>query len=105
MGFRAYAQRPLAYHLATPISASEMRRRGWVAAARCLACHLDLRIDLDLMVRLNGPDLSLFGRTCRCRRLACLGRMIFMGTPPGQQIGLFWPLEKPSGSAARAFLE
>lgn len=66
--------------------------------ARCQACQLDLRIDVDLMVRLNGPDLVLFGRTCRCRRMGCAGRMFFMGKPPGQQIGLFWRLRKPDGS-------
>ncbi|MNJ26332.1 hypothetical protein D3C77_208060 [compost metagenome] len=104
MGFRAYEQRPLAYHLATPVPASEMRRRGWVVMARCQACQLDLRIDLDLMVRLNGPDLILFGRTCRCRRLGCSGRMVFMGTPPGQQIGLFWRLQKPAETSAREAL-
>ena len=59
MGFRNYEHRPIAYHLATPVSASEMRRRGWVVMARCQACQLDLRIDLDLMVRLNGPDLPV----------------------------------------------
>ncbi len=104
MGFRAYEHRPLAYHLATPVSASEMRRRGWVVMARCQACQLDLRIDLNLMVRLNGPDLILFGRTCRCRRLGCSGRMVFMGTPPGQQIGLFWRLQKPAEISAKEAL-
>jgi len=53
MGFRAYEHRPLAYHLATPVSASEMRR-GWVAMARCQACQLDLRIDLDLPLSASG---------------------------------------------------
>ncbi len=92
MGFRKHENRPLSYHLATPVSVSEMRQRGWVVMARCQACQLDLRIDLDLVVRLNGPDLVLFGKSCRCRRMGCSGRMIFMGTPPGQQIGLFWTL-------------
>lgn len=34
MGFRKYENRPLSYHLATPLSIGEMRRRGWVAIAR-----------------------------------------------------------------------
>jgi hypothetical protein len=92
MGSRKYENRPLAYHLATPVAIGEMRRRGWVVMARCRTCHLDLRVDLDVMIRLNGHDMQLFGKTCRCRRLGCGGRMIFMGTPPGQQLGLFWPL-------------
>lgn len=71
---------------------------------RCQACQLDLRIDMDLMVRLNGPDLVLFGRTCRCRRMGCSGRMFFMGTPPGQQVGLFWRLAKPDGISSREAL-
>ncbi|MNJ26784.1 hypothetical protein D3C77_212740 [compost metagenome] len=94
MGFLKYENRPLSHHLTTPVSIAEMRRRRWVILARCRDCHLDLRIDLDLMVRLNGPNLVLFGKTCRCRRMGCAGRMIFMGTPPGQQVGLFWPLRQ-----------
>lgn len=35
MGFRKYENRPLSYHLATPLSIGEMRRRGWVVMARC----------------------------------------------------------------------
>ncbi len=92
MGYRKRARRGLAYHLATPATISVMLRDGWVVMARCPACQLDLRIDLELMARLNGADLVLFGRTCRCRRMGCSGRMFFMGTPPGEQHGLFWPL-------------
>ena len=92
MGYRNPERRDLAHHLATPATISDMARIGWVVMARCQACQLDLRIDLELMVRLNGADLVLFGRTCRCRRMGCSGRMLFMGTPPGEQHGLFWPL-------------
>lgn len=101
MGFRKYENRPLSYHLATPLSIGEMRRRGWVVMARCRTCELDIRIDLDLMIRLNGHDLMIFGKTCRCRRLGCGGRMMFMGTPPSAQHGVFYPLKAPAplGSA------
>lgn len=99
MGYKKPTMRGLAHHLSTPTTISQMRRDHWVVMARCTTCQLDLRLDLGILIRLNGPDLTLFGRDCRCRRMACPGRMIFMATPPGEPAGMFWVLRavpKPS---------
>lgn len=97
MGYKRPDRRPLHHHLSTPSSIGQMRRDGWVVIARCRACDLDLRIDLSLMIRLNGGDLVLFGKSCRCRRLNCEGRMVFLATPPGEQLGVFYPLRRIEG--------
>jgi len=96
MSFKKPSARPLQHHLSSYfITVSAMRRDGWVVMARCRACHLDAWVCLSTVIRLNGPDVQLFGRTTRCRRYGCQGRMIFMATPPGAQHGQFWPLLRP----------
>lgn len=79
-----------------------MRRDGWVIKAHCTSCYLDCWVDLDVLIRLNGPETKLFGQSARCRRYGCPGRMVFLATPPGELHGAFWELEGPPGTATTA---
>ena len=96
MGYRKPAQRGLGHHLRSyHITASAMQRDGWVIKTHCTTCYLDCWVDLATVIRLNGPDTKLFGRTTRCRRYSCPGRMVFLATPPGETHDAFWVLEGP----------
>lgn len=92
MSFKRPERRSLHHHLTTPSSIGQMRRNGWRVQARCVRCHLDLRVDLSVMTELRGFDFVLFGKTSRCRRMHCEGRMIFMGAPPGGDRNVFYHL-------------
>ena len=87
--------RSLGEHLSTApyTTIRQMRRDGWVISTRCPRCHLDCWVNLDVLIKLNGPELKLWNRTARCRRYSCSGRMIFLATPPGQMLGAFWALQ------------
>lgn len=103
MGYKKPSQRGLSHHLQNyHITVSAMRRDGWVVKAHCTACYLDCWVDLTTIIRLSGPETRLFGRTTRCRRYACPGRMVFLATPPGELHGAFWELEGPPNAAAGA---
>lgn len=53
----------------------DMARRGWTLSARCRTCRLAMAVDLDLVIRARGGGWSPWGRTAKCRRLHCGGRM------------------------------
>lgn len=56
--------------------------QGWPVAAHCLSCGLAMEVDLNGLVRKLGPNVVLWGRTARCRRRHCVGRMYFSCRPP-----------------------
>jgi hypothetical protein len=45
--------------------------------ARCDACGVRLRVDLDGLLRSRGPAYSLWNRTPRCKVIGCPGRVTF----------------------------
>lgn len=94
MGYKKPERRGLHHHLevAPFMRVGQMRRDGWTIKARCPVCHLDCWVSLQTLIRLNGHDLKLWNRTAQCRRYGCRGPMIFMATPPGEELGAFWPL-------------
>lgn len=53
----------------------DMARRGWSLTAHCRSCRLAMAVDLDVVMKAKGRDWSPWGRTARCRRLHCTGRM------------------------------
>lgn len=53
----------------------DMARREWSLTARCNTCDLRMAVDIKVVVRRTGPAWSPWGRTARCRRLRCCGRM------------------------------
>lgn len=91
MGYKKPERRALSELLHPGNTAGQMRRDGWRVRARCLHCQLELLVDLDSVIKLNGYGVKLWGRSPRCRRVGCEGRMIFLGSPPGWH-GAFWPL-------------
>ena len=105
MGFKKPEVRGLAHHLSSAphMTVSQMRRDGWRVCARCPRCHLDCWVDLSIIIRLAGQDVKLWNARTRCRRYACTGKMIFLSTPLGEALGVFWPLaddRRPSGDGA-----
>ena len=42
-----------------------------------------MRVNLAVLIRVSGPDLSLWNRKARCRRVGCLGHVEFQGKAPG----------------------
>lgn len=60
----------------------DLIKQGWPVVARCHRCGLEMDVRLDLLARRVGPDVSLWGRTARCRRRHCQGRMLFWTYPP-----------------------
>lgn len=63
-------------------TAADLAARGWPVHARCLTCQLEMDVDLARVIAERGPALVLWGRTSRCRRRRCQGRMAFYVTPP-----------------------
>ncbi len=45
--------------------------------ARCGACGVRLKVDLDGLLRARGPDGSLWNKTPRCKVIGCAGRAAF----------------------------
>ena len=99
MGFKKPEVRGLAHHLASAphMTAAAMRRDGWRICARCPICHLDCWVDLSILIRLSGGEVTLWNRRTRCRRYGCAGKMIFLCTPPGEALGAFWALSDDAG--------
>ena len=60
-----------------------MRDEHWDVLAKCDACGLVMRVDLKLIMRVRGPDVSLWNRRSRCRRVGCSGWMDFQARAPG----------------------
>lgn len=60
----------------------DMAQRGWTLSARCTACNLRMAVDIDVVAAAKGRAWSPWGRTARCRRLFCHGRMRLRGYSP-----------------------
>ena len=77
----------------------EMRANGWRLTSRCRMCQLEMAVDLDLLIRIKGPDLSLWNRSPACRRLYCRGVVDFWAVahPRGRAFILAadWPPGRP----------
>lgn len=66
-------------------TAADMWSAGWKVRARCEACANEQVVDLEHVVRLGGPGVTLWDKTGRCKRIVggaqCPGRVFFMGKP------------------------
>lgn len=63
-----------------------MQRDGWDVISRCQQCGLIMRVNLALIIRVRGPEVSLWNRKERCRRLGCTGWVEFQARAPGMSI-------------------
>jgi hypothetical protein len=61
----------------------KMRRDRWDVISSCGKCGLIMRVDLSLVIQVSGPNVSLWNRKARCRRLGCSGWVEFQGRAPG----------------------
>ena len=68
------------------LSVGAMRESNVRVRARCRACKIMLRVDLDALCTLLGRSYCLIGAVSRCRVVGCESQVIFMtslgpGTP------------------------
>jgi hypothetical protein len=61
----------------------DMARSGWEVISRCEQCGLMMLVDLKLIAWVRGPNVSLWNRKARCRRLLCNGVVTFHAKVPG----------------------
>ena len=82
MGARHPDRIPIKEWHAAGRTVAQMRERRWDVLSKCLACGLMMQVDLGLVIRVAGPDVSLWDRRQRCRCLGCEGDTVFLGRPP-----------------------
>ena len=60
----------------------DMWRRGWSLSAHCQSCRLAMVADAETIMAAKGKNWSPWGKTARCRRMHCGGRMRLRGYSP-----------------------
>lgn len=60
----------------------QMEAAGWSVVSVCESCGLSMDVHLHDMIRLKGPQVSLWNRRAPCRRRGCRGFVRFQGRPP-----------------------
>ena len=60
----------------------DMARREWKLTAPCGRCGLAMVANVDTIARAKGRDWSPWGKSAKCRRLHCGGRMTLRGYSP-----------------------
>jgi len=83
MGSRNADRIPLSDRYLLGRNVVDMYERRWEVISHCLACGLNMAVDLRLVARVSGPATSLWNRTARCRRIGCAGRVEFQAKAPG----------------------
>ena len=83
MGSRNLDRIPLRSRRAKVETVRQMREEGWDVISKCLVCGLVMRVDLALIARVSGPNVSLWNRKAHCRRLGCTGFVEFQARAPG----------------------
>lgn len=74
-------------HPLEALTVTDMWRKGWALRAVCHICRQKMDVDLVALIRLNGPQMILWGRTTKCKIHLCAGTMSFEAcTLPGA----FW---------------
>ena len=85
MGHRNPDRVPLRYRRERCETVFKMRRDGWGVLSQCQDCQLTMSVNLTQIIRLSGPDVSLWNKRGRCRRLGCRGAVIFLAKAPGME--------------------
>ncbi len=78
----------------------QMVERRWDVVSKCERCALQLHTDLRVIIKVKGPQVSLWNRRQRCRKLGCGGQVRFMAKPPGctyyRDLDAPWPAGRPA---------
>lgn len=61
----------------------DMLGNRWEVMSKCYACQLEMVTSLPMIIKLRGPNVRLWNRKERCRRLFCNGVVHFWGKAPG----------------------
>lgn len=61
----------------------DMANKEWNLTAQCWTCRLEMAVDAQRVIRATGPKWSPWGKSARCRRLGCTGRMKLKAYAPG----------------------
>lgn len=59
-----------------------MQDRGWTLSMHCGVCRLAMLADPDTIIAARGRDWSPWGKSARCRRMYCHGRMRMIAYDP-----------------------
>lgn len=63
-----------------------LRANRWEVISHCYTCQLMMVVDLALVEMVSGPDVSLWNRKARCKRIGCPGHVQFEAKRPGRTI-------------------
>jgi hypothetical protein len=85
MGTKSPARIPLAMRRKGCETVEQMHRANWDVLSRCDACALVMRVNLAAIIKVNGPQFSLWNRKARCRRIGCVGFVDFQAKAPGME--------------------
>lgn len=61
---------------------ADMVRKEWSLTATCRTCRLPMRVDPAKLMTIAGRDYSPWGKTAKCRRMDCHGRMTLEAYDP-----------------------
>jgi len=84
MGHRNPDRVPIAYRRSRCETVVDMLREGWDVISKCQECGLIMRLDLKLVIRVSGSNVTLWNRQARCRRFGCTGHVDFQARAPGE---------------------
>lgn len=93
MGSRNPDRVPLANRRSKCETVQQMQDQAWDLLSKCDTCGLLMRVDLATIIKVRGPEFSLWNRTSRCRRVGCGGRVEFLAKAP--RMGWHEPLRAP----------
>lgn len=66
---------------------ADMWKERWRVRSYCESCGVRMRLNLEHVIRVNGPAFSLWDKTATCRRVldvgGCSGTVFFEACPPG----------------------
>lgn len=101
MGARKPENIPLREFRAEHETVGQIARAGWAVISCCSKCRVQLTVDLKLIIRVSGPNASLWNRAKRCKVVGCDGVTVLHAKPPFHSF--FTPLmaEWPEGVPPR----
>ena len=82
MGARNPETLPIRAWRAQAETRGQMFSGGWSVISICRTCGLSMDVNLGDMIKLKGPNLSLWNRKAPCRKHGCRGFVVFQGRPP-----------------------